>query len=291
MIPARLAASIRRRLGSKPPSAPVPAEPVAGPPVEEPDAQARIRTLLSESPVVLFMKGDPDRPQCGFSARTVGVLHGLGVDFEHVDVLMDPDVREGIKAYNDWPTIPQLYVDGEFVGGCDIVLEDARRRFAGRAARGGGPRGRGDVQCTAAEVVAGWLEQGVPFEFLDVRTHQEFEWASVEGARLLTADQLPALEALPRDTRIAFRCHHGVRSQAAARAFQTLGFSELHNVVGGIEAWSIEVDRAFHATGSVELDRQRIVAQTARERPQGSGCRTRDHRAIPAVLSAVPRGR
>lgn len=235
----RLAASIRRRLGKTP----APVVPPATPP-PEPDAQDRIRTLVHEDRIVLFMKGDPDRPQCGFSARTVGVLHGLGVEFTHVDVLMDPDVREAIKTYSDWPTIPQLYVDGTFVGGCDIVLE-MHADGSLQALLGIEPAAEPPpIQQTSPADVAGWLERGEPFQFLDVRTHQEFEWASVPGARLLTADQLPQLETLPRDTRIAFLCHHGIRSQAAARAFQTLGFSDLHNIVGGIEAWSLEVDPA-----------------------------------------------
>ena len=237
----RLAASIRRRLSPAPPVVPRPTPTV--PAQEEPDdALVRIQHLVDTERVVLFMKGDPDRPQCGFSARTVGALRELGVDYTHVDVLMDPDVREGIKVYSDWPTIPQLYVDGEFVGGCDIVLEMQQDGSLAELLGIEPPAEPAPIQQTAPEIVAGWLARGERFEFLDVRTHEEFEWASVDGARLLTADQLPALEALPRDTRIAFLCHHGVRSQAAARAFQTLGFSDLHNVVGGIDAWSLEVD-------------------------------------------------
>ena len=82
-----------------------------------------IRRETTESPVVLFMKGTPVFPQCGFSSQVVGVLSHLGVKFKGIDVLMDPELREGIKAYSNWPTIPQLYVKGEFVGGCDIVRE------------------------------------------------------------------------------------------------------------------------------------------------------------------------
>ena len=82
-----------------------------------------IAQQVSESPIVLYMKGTKDVPQCGFSAATVQVLRNLGVDFKDVNVLADPEIREGIKAYSKWPTIPQLYVGGEFVGGCDIVRE------------------------------------------------------------------------------------------------------------------------------------------------------------------------
>lgn len=87
------------------------------------DAQARIDGLVKASPVLLFMKGSPLFPQCGFSSRAVAILNHLDVEFESVDVLQDQGVRQGIKAYSDWPTIPQLYVDGEFVGGSDIMME------------------------------------------------------------------------------------------------------------------------------------------------------------------------
>jgi len=86
-------------------------------------AFARIKADIEASPVVLFMKGTPVFPQCGFSARVTQILTHMGVPFKGVNVLEDPEIREGIKAYANWPTIPQLYVKGEFVGGCDIVTE------------------------------------------------------------------------------------------------------------------------------------------------------------------------
>ena len=82
-----------------------------------------IANTLSEHPVVLFMKGVPEQPRCGFSATVVQILDHLGVEFVGVDVLQDDTLRDGVKVYSDWPTIPQLYVKGEFVGGCDIVRE------------------------------------------------------------------------------------------------------------------------------------------------------------------------
>jgi len=87
------------------------------------DTHARIDSLVKNSRVVLFMKGSPLFPQCGFSSRAVAILDHLGVKYDSVDVLQDQAVRQGIKAYSDWPTIPQLYVDGEFVGGSDIMME------------------------------------------------------------------------------------------------------------------------------------------------------------------------
>lgn len=87
------------------------------------DTNARIDALVKANPVVLFMKGSPLFPQCGFSSRAIAILNHLEVEFESVDVLQDQGIRQGIKAYSDWPTIPQLYVDGEFLGGSDIMME------------------------------------------------------------------------------------------------------------------------------------------------------------------------
>ena len=88
------------------------------------DVQQRIEEQVTQNPVVLYMKGNPRFPQCGFSGMAVQVLQACGVsDFVAVDVLADADIREGIKAYSSWPTIPQLYVNGEFVGGADIMRE------------------------------------------------------------------------------------------------------------------------------------------------------------------------
>ena len=87
------------------------------------DVNAKIDGIVQGSDVLLFMKGTPMFPQCGFSSRAVAILQHLGVEFGSVDVLQDQDVRQGIKAYSDWPTIPQLYVKGEFVGGSDIMME------------------------------------------------------------------------------------------------------------------------------------------------------------------------
>ncbi len=83
----------------------------------------QIKTDITENAVVLFMKGTKEMPQCGFSSRVAGVLNFMGVEFKDVNVLADAEIRQGIKDFSDWPTIPQLYVKGEFVGGCDIVTE------------------------------------------------------------------------------------------------------------------------------------------------------------------------
>jgi monothiol glutaredoxin len=87
------------------------------------DALARIDAAVKSNDVVLFMKGTPLFPQCGFSSRAVAILDHLGVEYATIDVLQDQGVRQGIKSYSDWPTIPQLYVKGEFLGGSDIMME------------------------------------------------------------------------------------------------------------------------------------------------------------------------
>ena len=87
------------------------------------EIQERILKVIEENSVMLFMKGSPDFPQCGFSGRVVQILEACGAEFSSADVLMDPELREGIKAYSNWPTIPQLYIRGELIGGSDIVME------------------------------------------------------------------------------------------------------------------------------------------------------------------------
>lgn len=85
--------------------------------------QEKIATLVKTNAVVLFMKGNANFPQCGFSAKSISIVRALGVEFLDVDVLADPEIRQGIKQYANWPTIPQLYINGEFIGGSDIMME------------------------------------------------------------------------------------------------------------------------------------------------------------------------
>ena len=87
------------------------------------DVNERIKSQLDAYPVLLYMKGTPDFPQCGFSAQTVAALRAVGADFAYVNIFEDPEIREGLKVYSSWPTFPQLYVNGELIGGCDIALE------------------------------------------------------------------------------------------------------------------------------------------------------------------------
>ena len=87
------------------------------------DVNERINDQIQTNPVLLYMKGTPDFPQCGFSGQTVAALKAIGKPFAYVNIFEDPEIREGLKAYSNWPTFPQLYVNGELIGGCDIVVE------------------------------------------------------------------------------------------------------------------------------------------------------------------------
>jgi monothiol glutaredoxin len=297
------------------------------------DVLARIETLVKSDKVVLFMKGTRGAPQCGFSATVVQILDQYVPDYTTVNVLADPEIRDGVKEYASWPTIPQLYVEGEFVGGCDIIREmdaqgellpalgdaaseptppevtitDAAAAIFAQAQqeaedgehlrlvidmsfrhdlalsaeapsdvtvtanaitlimdRGTARRAQGLVidyveqpqagfkmdnpnappvvrQISAAEAKA-MVEEDANARFVDVRTPQERATAMIEGTTLLTPETMDELMALPKDTPLVFHCHHGQRSHQAALHFLDQGFTRVHNVIGGIDAWSAEVD-------------------------------------------------
>ncbi|OHE85113.1 MAG: monothiol glutaredoxin, Grx4 family [Lysobacterales bacterium RIFOXYA1_FULL_69_10] len=303
----------------------------------DPALQTRIETLLRDNRVVLFMKGQPQAPQCGFSAKAAGALDALDVEYAHVDVLSDPEIREGIKVYGQWPTIPQLYIGGELVGGSDIIGQMAasgelnaalglpppdrtppeisitpaaakmlRESVAGASAQGqfavsleidrhytaklalapldanaiaaevdgvrvqfdaasarrarglsidwvDDARGRGlvienpnappKVQAISAGDAAARVQAG-ELTLVDVRPAEERAMASVNAPfeTLEGNAGLEKLEALPKDTPLAFLCHHGQRSAQAAEHFRGLGFTRVFNVTGGIDAWAKDVD-------------------------------------------------
>jgi monothiol glutaredoxin len=293
----------------------------------------RIDALVKSDKVVLFMKGSRGAPQCGFSATVVGILDQYLPDYTTVDVLSDPAIRDGVKEYASWPTIPQLYIDGEFVGGCDIVREleesgELEQTLGGSVAMpeppnirvtdaaaivfrqaleeadegeglrlsidssfrhdlaldGKGPRdllvetngvslfldigtarrAEGLVIDYVTKPAEGFkmdnpnapaqVKQVSPTEakaivasgakFIDVRTPRERDIASIEGTVLLDQDSMETLMELPKDTPMVFHCHHGHRSYQAAIHFLEQGFTKVYNVVGGIDAWSNEVDRS-----------------------------------------------
>lgn len=295
----------------------------------DPALRQRIDDLLTSNRIVLFMKGNPDAPQCGFSSQAAGTLKGLGVPFAHVDVLADADIREGIKHYGDWPTIPQLYIGGELVGGSDIIVQMAATGEL-QEALGLPPPDRTPPYITVTPNAQSMLKQaindaggemvveiaidpnyrtrlhlvqpddhavhvdvdGVTVQFpvsdlrradgltldfaddargkgliidnpnapkpvrnltpadaesrvragsltlVDVRPRDERALATAPVAHLQFDNGVEAIEGLPKDAPIAFLCHHGGRSGQAAEHFRQLGFSEVYNVVGGIDAWA-----------------------------------------------------
>ncbi|MEX2207871.1 MAG: Grx4 family monothiol glutaredoxin [Myxococcota bacterium] len=300
----------------------------------DPAIRERLESIVRSDRVVLFMKGNPDAPQCGFSAQVVSILGRLLPSYASFDVLSDREVREGIKEFSNWPTIPQLYVAGEFQGGCDIVKElyasgelqqllgvpvqdapvprvtvsddaavllrgavrsqggelhvqiDASFKHAlslgpraghevavesngltilfdresalranglviGAADSGGqkaltvenpnAPRAEPVNQLSASELQA-IMQSGQPFQLYDVRTPEEHDKARIADATLVDARVAAEIEKLPKDALIVFHCHHGGRSQAAAEHFASAGFTNVHNLAGGIDAWSRDVD-------------------------------------------------
>jgi monothiol glutaredoxin len=293
----------------------------------------RIDSVIQSNDVVLFMKGDRTQPQCGFSAKVVQMLDAIVSDYETVDVLADQQIREAIKEYSNWPTIPQLYVRGEFIGGCDIVtdlfssgelhakfgveppervqpkititpaaaekLKEFIQRSPGKglqlsidagfnaqlglaplndnaiAAESNGvtvymdlmtaPRADGvtidivdglngpsfkldnpnappPVNQVLPQELKKLIDEGIEFEFFDVRTPEERAIAQIAGTHLLDEETAKSIERLPKDTMLVFHCHHGGRSQQAAEHFRSRGFTKVYNLAGGIDAWAAEVD-------------------------------------------------
>ena len=211
--------------------------------------QLKIKDLIGSEPVFLFMKGNPTFPQCGFSNQVVQILKAFDIPFGHFDVLTDMDVRQGVKEFSDWPTIPQLYIGGEFIGGCDIVRESWESGelrewlegvFPDKDIQGPAPPARPkNITPAKAQELLG--KDG--FQFLDVRTPEEREMASVTGFELL--DQALAQKILnewQKDTPLVFMCHFGGRSAQACEYFAQQGFQQVYNVQGGIDAWSQTVD-------------------------------------------------
>jgi len=300
----------------------------------DPALRHRIDTLLQSNHVVLFMKGSPDAPRCGFSAKASSILSSLVPKYATVDVLEDPEIREGIKLYGSWPTIPQLYVDGELVGGSDIIDEMlSSGELHGVLGLPAPDRTPPTLHVTPAALVAIneamadtpagvglHLSVGADFEAQfqlkpisgreivaeadGLRMHMDpvsaprangivIDWVEdVQGAglsvrnpnrsapvksitvqelhdRIITGtidviDVRPAsaraiapfpqshevldeanrerIEALPKDVPLAFICHHGSSSRRAAEHFRSLGFHDIYNVEGGIDAWAKEID-------------------------------------------------
>lgn len=296
----------------------------------------QIEILVQQHPVVVFMKGHRFAPQCGFSARVVEILDGYLEEYETRNVLEDEALREGVKAFASWPTVPQVYLRGTFIGGCEI-LEEMHRQ--GQLRRDLGelvsevPLPSIDVHDSAVEAIRAAVEQpsgevllrlrvdprfyndlsveeereggdlevlsngitvlvdpgtarrcdGVKISFvedgaetgfridnpkapetirqisvqelvallatkpeqlrlIDVRGPDERRRCHIEGSELYDSDLAVELHALPRTTPLVFVCHHGHRSQRLAESFVAKGFSDVINVMGGIDAWAQQVD-------------------------------------------------
>ncbi len=298
------------------------------------DVRERIQSIVAAHSVVLFMKGHRGAPRCGFSASTVEILDRYLPEYHTVDVLADEAIRGTIKEVSNWPTIPQLYIKQEFVGGADIVREmegngellevlgelaqlpeppkvtisegaaAAIKQALGDVEEGDvlrleidghyhndlsiGPRRPGDlvsesngivmvfdpasarradgleidfvqsggeagfrianpnappmVQQMSVEELDSKMKAGDDFELIDVRTEEERKIAVIEGSRFFDEAALAELDDLPKDTPLVFQCHHGGRSQRAAEMFVARGFTEVYNLIGGIDAWSDRID-------------------------------------------------
>ena len=302
------------------------------------DDQTReaIDALLKDNRVVLFMKGTPAQPQCGFSAKTTAALNMLLPDYVTINVLDYPQVREGIKEYSNWPTIPQLYVEGELIGGCDIVLDmmqsgeladvlgldkpdvaapsiaisdtaaeairsavsdqpnmklhlkidagwghsmnldavaapdaistesngvtlyldpwsaaranglsiDIEEQLAGTSFVFDNPNAPPPVNQMTVQDLQQKLARGEEVLLFDVRTGEERARNRIEAARHWDQDAMQLIDSLPKDTQLVFHCEVGGRSQQAAEHYRRQGYSNLHNVQGGIRAWIEEIESA-----------------------------------------------
>jgi len=292
----------------------------------------QIENIIQKDRVVLFMKGTPREPMCGFSSKTVGLLDSILDSYTSIDVLQDQEIREGIKVFGNWPTIPQLYIDGELVGGSDIVsamfnscelhemlgveapdrtppeltITDAaavkiREAMAGHEGVGlhfsidAGWQSQFSVapaegheikvetngiaflfdlasSARANGAVIDWVEtmqgEGLTINLpqapqavkqlsvedlkqaldddsvllIDVRDKKERASASLAAAKTMEDGFMQEVEAMPKETALAFICHTGQRSQVAAEHFRRLGFSNVSNIAGGIDAWSKRID-------------------------------------------------
>ncbi len=218
----------------------------------ETQLKERIDKLVSHEKVFLFMKGNPSFPQCGFSNQVVQILKAYKIPFGHFDVLSDSEVRQGIKDYSDWPTIPQLFVGGEFMGGCDIVREAWENGELTEQLKETFPDLTIEAPKPPAQVVhispsdAKQLLEEASSKMLDVRSPAERELASVDGFQLLDQELVQEMvDKWDRETPLVFMCHFGGRSTQAAEFFCQQGFQNVKNVAGGIDAWSKQVDNAL----------------------------------------------
>ena len=217
------------------------------------DPQGRIDKMLTGSPVFLFMKGTPESPQCGFSYKVTDILKSWKVPFQSFDVLSDESIRQGIKDYANWPTIPQLYINKEFVGGSDIVDEMSSNGELGDLLKEAFPDKKitpppppAEVQEIPALKAAEILKGNPDIRLLDVRSPQEREQACIENSVLLDQELVEEmLGSLDPESPLMFYCHVGQRSRQAAQYFTAQGFQQVYNITDGINGWSSSVDSSI----------------------------------------------
>lgn len=214
------------------------------------DSQEQVLQMIKENKVFLFMKGSPAAPQCGFSSRVCDILKKWNIPFQSFNVLSDENVRTAIKEFSNWPTIPQLYVNHEFIGGCDIIeelsasgeLEDVLKKAYPdyQFKRPPAPATTEPISPIDANQL---LKHHPEALLLDIRSPEEWEIVHLEGSQLLTQELLDSLlQEENLDQPLLFICHHGMRSADAARFFASEGFQKIYNITGGIDRWAVEVD-------------------------------------------------
>ncbi|MBL4825462.1 MAG: Grx4 family monothiol glutaredoxin [SAR324 cluster bacterium] len=215
--------------------------------------QSQIEQMLSVNPVFLFMKGTPESPQCGFSAKVTDILNSWKVPFKSFNVLADESIRQGIKDYANWQTIPQLYINKEFVGGSDVVEEMSNNGELGEMLTEAFPDMEitpppppAEVREVAALEASAILKENPEIRILDVRTPEERETACLENSVLLDQELVEEiLDSWDPNTVMMFHCHLGERSRQAAQYFASQGFQQVYNVSDGIQGWSINVDSSI----------------------------------------------
>ena len=215
--------------------------------------QSQIEQMLNDNPVFLFMKGTPESPQCGFSGKVTNILNAWKVPFKSFNVLADESIRQGIKDYANWQTIPQLYINKEFVGGSDVVEEISNNGELGELLNEAFPEMKitpppppaeaQEVNALEASVI---MKENPNISLLDVRSPQERETACLENSVLLDQELVEEmLDKWDKDKAMMFICHTGQRSRQAAQYFAAQGFQKVYNISDGIHGWSSSVDSSI----------------------------------------------
>ena len=217
------------------------------------EPKERISNLIEKNPVLLFMKGTPEAPQCGFSNRVIQVLNSWDVPFESINVLSDENIRQEIKDFSNWPTIPQLYINREFVGGCDIVEELSTNGELAEVLKQAYPDREftpppppAEVQEISSTEASEMLKQNPEIPLLDVRSEEERAMACINNSRLLDNQLAQEIqESWDLESPMILICHQGVRSLQAGQYFTSQGFQQVYHISDGIDGWSLNVDPAI----------------------------------------------